>query len=62
VAAVAADAGRVIRAESGDGAGFAARLAAKAGRLTAAHVEARRRGERRWRLARLVWPLFAKER
>ena len=66
----------MIGAESGDGARFAARLAAKAGRLAAARAEARRLGEaraearvrrlrgdpRRWRLARLLWPLFGKER
>ncbi len=51
----------MIEARGGDPAGFAARLAAKAGRLAAAQAEARQRGERRWRLARLVWPLFAKE-
>jgi len=47
-------------------AGFAARLAAKAGKLAAAEMESRhraRRGDaRRWRLARLLWPLFDKER
>jgi hypothetical protein len=51
----------MIRLRVGDPARFAARLADKAGRLAAARAEARRRGEHRWRLARLVWPLFAKE-
>jgi len=46
-------------------AGFAARLAARAGKLAAAQAETRhraRRGDaRRWRLARLLWPLYTKE-
>lgn len=43
---------------------FAARLAEHAGRIARARVlarvlERRGRGERRWRHARLLWPLFA---
>jgi hypothetical protein len=41
---------------------FAARLAAKARRLAEASLAARTQGRRRWRLAPLLWPLFAKER
>jgi len=45
-------------------AALAARLAARAGTLAAAHRAARllaaRGDERRWRRAGLVWPLFAK--
>ena len=52
----------MISARQIGGARFAARLAAKAGRIAAARAEARLRGERRWRLARLLWPLFAKDR
>jgi hypothetical protein len=56
----------MIEAHPARGAGFAARLAAKAERLGQAHAEARahrRRGDpRRWRLPGLLWPLFAKER
>ena len=40
---------------------FVARLAASAGRIAAAGAEARLRGARRWRIARLLWPLFARE-
>jgi hypothetical protein len=44
--------------------GLARRLAARAGRLAAAHAAARllaaRNDESRWRRAGLVWPLFAK--
>jgi hypothetical protein len=48
-----------------DAARMVARLTARAGRLAAAHAEARlrhRRGDvRRWRLARLLWPLFGSD-
>ncbi|MFN4113768.1 MAG: hypothetical protein ACK4GD_07485 [Sphingomonadaceae bacterium] len=41
---------------------FAKALARKAARLTQAHAEARllafREDPRRWRVARLLWPLF----
>ena len=47
------------------GAGLVARLAGKAEALALAHAEAglrsRSRDARRWRLAGLLWPLFAKE-
>lgn len=50
----------------GSGARFAARLADKARQLAEAKAEERvraRRGEaRRWRLARLLWPVFTKGR
>ena len=52
----------MISARQIGGARFAARLAAEAGRIARARAEAQLRGERRWRLARLLWPLFAKER
>ena len=46
--------------------GFAARLAAKAGRLAEARAEARRRAADadpwRWRKPALLWPLFTGER
>lgn len=55
----------MITAREIGGARFVARLAEKAKQLAAANAEARareRRGDaRRWRLARLLWPLF-KER
>jgi hypothetical protein len=55
----------MITAREIGGARFAARLTEKARRLGEARTEARvrqRRGDaRRWRLARLLWPLF-KER
>jgi len=38
------------------------RLTERARRIAEARVEARRSGERRWRRARLLWPLFAGER
>ena len=38
---------------------FAARLAERAARLAEARTSAR--GERRWRRAALLWPLFAKD-
>jgi len=41
---------------------LAARLAETARRVAEARVEARRSGARRWRRARLLWPLFARER
>ena len=56
----------MIEARQARGAGFAARLAAKAERIGQAHAEARARRRRRdplrWRLPGLLWPLFAKER
>ena len=52
----------MITARQVGGSRFAARLAAKARQIAAARAEARVRGERRWRFARLLWPLFAKER
>lgn len=52
----------MIRAATG--AGFAARLLARAGALAEARAEraalARRRDPRRWRRAKLLWPLFVK--
>jgi len=41
---------------------LAARLTKQAGALARARAEARRSGERRWRLAHLLWPLFTGER
>lgn len=45
---------------------LAARLAARAGKLAAAHAASRllaaRRDESRWRRASLVWPLFGKDK
>jgi hypothetical protein len=52
----------MIRAREIGGARFVARLAAQAGRIARARAEARRQGPRRWRIARLLWPLFTKER
>ena len=52
----------MISARQIGGARFVARLAARAARIAEARAEARLQGERRWRLARLLWPLFAKER
>ena len=52
----------MIAAREIGGARFVARLAARAARIAEARVEARRHGARRWRLPRLLWPLFAKER
>ena len=56
----------MITARQIGGARFAARLAEQARRLAEARAEAavrRHRGDaRRWRLARLLWPLFPKER
>lgn len=55
----------MIHARTDKGARLAARLGAKAEALARAHAEARlrrrRRDARRWRLAGLLWPLFAKE-
>jgi hypothetical protein len=48
----------MIRARQIGGARFVARLAARAARIAEARIEARRRGARRWRIARLLWPLF----
>jgi len=56
----------MITANQIGGGRFVARLAAQARRLGEARAEARvraRRGDaRRWRLARLLWPLFGEER
>ena len=56
----------MITAKQIGGARFAARLVEQARRLGEARAEAlarKRRGDaRRWRLARLLWPLFPKER
>jgi hypothetical protein len=52
----------VIRAQARPApAAFAARLAAKAGRLAQARTAARK-GEHRWRSAAWLWPLFGKDR
>jgi hypothetical protein len=63
---MAPDARRVIKAETASGASFPIRLAARAAQIAAAAAEARllaRRGDPlRWRRARLLWPLFAKDR
>ena len=50
----------MISAGMSGGAQFAARLAAQARRLAEARVVARARGDGRWRVARLLWPLFAR--
>lgn len=62
MAALAADAARVIEARA-DGAGLVARLTAKAEALakTRAVMLARRLDARRWRKAGLLWPLFGEE-
>jgi len=56
----------VIEAKTAPGAGLAARLAARAAQVAVAAAETRllaRRGDpTRWRRARLLWPLFAKDR
>ena len=52
----------MITARIADAATLAARLTDTARRLAEARVEARRSGARRWRHARLLWPLLAKER
>lgn len=52
----------MIAARVADGARLAAGLAARARQLGEAAAEARLRGEGRWRQARLLWPLFARER
>ncbi|BBC71598.1 conserved hypothetical protein [Altererythrobacter sp. B11] len=53
-----------ITARPPDRAGFAARIAARARTLAAAHAEAALRARRadpaRWRMARLLWPLPAR--
>jgi hypothetical protein len=41
---------------------MAAHLAAQARKLALARSETRRRGAGRWRVASLLWPLFAGER
>jgi len=48
----------MISARQIGGARFVARLAAQAARLAEARAEARLHGVRRWRVARLLWPLF----
>jgi hypothetical protein len=48
----------MISAETIGAARFVARLAARARRIAEARAEAPRHGARRWRLARLLWPLF----
>src|SRR5690606_41298311 len=63
VAAVAADAGGMIRGQPEDRNGaaqFAARLTEKARRLAEAQIAARAHGVRRWRLAPWLWPQVAK--
>jgi hypothetical protein len=52
----------MIAARQVGGARFVARLAARAAAIAEARAEARLQGARRWRLARLLWPQFAKER
>ena len=52
----------MIAARIAGGATLAARLAGQARRVAEARAAARRAGARRWRRARLLWPLFAKER
>ncbi|HYD23541.1 MAG TPA: hypothetical protein VEB68_02005 [Croceibacterium sp.] len=56
----------MIEAKTRAAAPLADRLAAKAGLLGEARAEAliraHRRDPRRWRLAGLLWPLFAKDR
>ena len=56
----------MIEARAERAAALAARLAARAERLGRAYAETKlrraRRDARRWRLAGLIWPLFAKER
>jgi hypothetical protein len=59
---MAADARGMITARIAGAAALAARLTDTARRLAEARVEARRSGARRWRHARLLWPLLAKER
>jgi len=41
------------------GVGLAERLAEKARRIAETQVARRSHGPRRWRIARLLWPLFA---
>jgi len=56
----------MIEAHIERGSALVARLAAKAETIAGARAEARlrsrRRDARRWRLAGLLWPLFAKDR
>jgi hypothetical protein len=52
----------VIAARIAGAAGLAARLVGHARRIAEARVAARRAGARRWRKARLLWPLFVKDR
>jgi len=55
----------MISARTAHGGGLAARLAARAERLARGQAEARLRARRRdplrWRLPRLLWPLFTKD-
>lgn len=62
MAAVAADAARVIEARV-DGAGLVRRLTEKAEALAKARVVmlAQGRSAQRWRKAALLWPLFGKD-
>jgi len=66
VAAVAPDARRVIEARTAPGGGFAAALATRAAQIAVAAAQTRllagRGDPARWRRARLLWPLFAKDR
>lgn len=52
----------MIEASTPPGSALVARLTAKAELLAKARAETRRRDSRHWRFARLLWPLFGKER
>lgn len=56
----------MIEAKTAPGGGFAAGLAARAAQIAVAAAEAKwlagRGDPTRWRRARLLWPLFAKDR